>query len=181
MAVQEVACPVCGTRFIPTPRRAVTCSQSCRGALGGTAPSKRICSCGKPASKRGWCRDCSHERKLASRRAHYRRYAQEISRKTKERRAALSPEIKERRQRLNAERRFNGLRQLRLEQDGYACQHCGCGDNLVIHHQRKIARAAPARRDRSDRESGIDDLLTLCRACHARLHLSLRDVMAPHE
>jgi 5-methylcytosine-specific restriction endonuclease McrA len=53
--------------------------------------------------------------------------------------------------------RFGGLREEILERDGRACRGCGAGARLHVHH----------------RKPGVNDrelLITVCAACHARLH-----------
>ena len=57
----------------------------------------------------------------------------------------------------NSRFRFGGLRDEILERDGYACRACGTGHRLHVHH----------------RQPGVNDrelLITVCAACHARLH-----------
>lgn len=159
-------CKVCGSP-ITSPRGVSTCSPSCHGRLGGTAPSKRICQCGKPASKRGWCRDCAHKRKLASKREHYRRYRDRI---LSERRNQYfsDPAARLRLRELGKRQRFNGLRDAVVQRDGFACRHCGSGYSLVVHHVIPL----PAAAKRRDARSRMDDLLTLCRSCHIDVHRS---------
>ena len=57
----------------------------------------------------------------------------------------------------NSRARFGGLREEILERDGRACRGCGAGNRLHVHHRKPGA---------NDREL----LITLCAACHARLH-----------
>ena len=52
-------------------------------------------------------------------------------------------------------------RRARLKLDGYRCQMCGSGTNLQVHHISYDSL-------RTDAE--IDDLVTLCRACHEQVH-----------
>lgn len=164
-------CVVCGQMFAASRKNRRTCSRTCHSRRGGTSPSKRICQCGEPASKKGWCRKCSHVRKLASKRADYRRHAE--ARKRAERERAARPEVKNRMRQTGAEWRFNNFRQRRLDLDNHTCQHCGATEKLVVHHN---TRRESARRG-ADKQSTIDDLLTLCRACHLRLHRELGDVI----
>lgn len=67
-----------------------------------------------------------------------------------------------RRARLNREH-FAGQRELVLRRDGCQCQLCGEPDprNLVVHHRRPGHNRAKY-------------LVTLCRACHVRVHFTLR-------
>jgi 5-methylcytosine-specific restriction endonuclease McrA len=71
----------------------------------------------------------------------------------------------------NIRMRFNGLRDRRLEIDSYSCQRCGSEDNLVVHHLERRAD-----RNVKDSDSKIDDLLTLCRACHITIHREAGDL-----
>ena len=61
------------------------------------------------------------------------------------------------RRRQNSRRRFAGLREEIIERDGGVCASCGAGKRLHVHHRRPGVH----RRDL---------LVTLCAACHARLH-----------
>jgi 5-methylcytosine-specific restriction endonuclease McrA len=67
----------------------------------------------------------------------------------------------ERRARLSREH-FDGLREFVLARDGHQCQACGelASDKLLVHHRR------PGNR--------LPNLLTLCRACHVRVHRTWR-------
>lgn len=54
-------------------------------------------------------------------------------------------------------------RYLILIRDNHSCQMCGyLGDGVNVHHKKYTGKAwdAPA-----------DDLITLCRECHSKLHL----------
>ncbi len=53
--------------------------------------------------------------------------------------------------------RFAGLREAVLERDGHVCRSCGAGKRLHVHHRK------PGNNDR-------ELLITVCAACHARLH-----------
>lgn len=52
-------------------------------------------------------------------------------------------------------------RRQRLKLDGYRCQMCGTGMHLEVHH---------INYDNLRKDAEIDDLVTLCRACHAKVH-----------
>lgn len=58
---------------------------------------------------------------------------------------------------------FDGLRELILERDGWQCQCCGEVDasRLVVHHRRPGFNRGKW-------------LITICRACHVRVHLMYR-------
>ncbi len=66
----------------------------------------------------------------------------------------------ERRRRLNQER-YAGNREYVLRRDEYQCQLCGSLDHLVVHHRR------PG-------QNRPQFLITLCRACHVRVHFTIR-------
>jgi 5-methylcytosine-specific restriction endonuclease McrA len=54
--------------------------------------------------------------------------------------------------------KFNGLRDIRLNLDGFKCQLCGTTERLHVHHKRY------------GRDLVLGDLITLCMSCHMRLH-----------
>jgi len=56
---------------------------------------------------------------------------------------------------------YDGLRQQILRRDGWRCQSCGTMSNLEIHHKQF--------RSLSGEDSELN-LITLCTACHARVH-----------
>jgi 5-methylcytosine-specific restriction endonuclease McrA len=61
------------------------------------------------------------------------------------------------RQLLHSRARFGGHRHLVLERDGHACRICGAPNQRTVHHRRP-------------REHAPELLITVCPACHARLH-----------
>ena len=61
---------------------------------------------------------------------------------------------------------FDGQRELALKRDGYKCQSCGSKDKLTVHHLDGKGRGVK----RQMKNNSIDNLQTLCRACHARAH-----------
>ena len=65
-----------------------------------------------------------------------------------------------RRQRLSKED-FGGLRERVLVRDAWSCRACGAPDDLLVHHRRPGSNRAAL-------------LLTLCRACHTRVHHTRR-------
>jgi len=50
-----------------------------------------------------------------------------------------------------------------LQRDGWRCQSCGSMQNLEVHHMKFRSRSG------DDSEA---NLITLCVACHARMHHS---------
>ena len=57
---------------------------------------------------------------------------------------------------------FRRVRKQALARDGYRCRACGIAEDLTVHHEVK-ARTAP------DLAFSLDNLITLCRACHGRV------------
>lgn len=58
---------------------------------------------------------------------------------------------------------YRKLREEVLARDGYACTECGSTDDLQAHHLKPFAEYPEYRFD-------IDNGVTLCRACHMRIH-----------
>jgi 5-methylcytosine-specific restriction endonuclease McrA len=56
---------------------------------------------------------------------------------------------------------YESLRQQILRRDGWRCQSCGAISNLEVHHREFRSHSG------ADAE---DNLITLCAACHARVH-----------
>ena len=48
-----------------------------------------------------------------------------------------------------------------LKRDGYVCSMCGTGKNLRVHH---------ISYERLGKEGELDDVVTLCEGCHAKVH-----------
>ena len=51
-----------------------------------------------------------------------------------------------------------------LKQDNWSCQQCGSKENLIIHHIDGQGRNS------KNPNNSLDNLITLCRSCHSRLH-----------
>lgn len=62
---------------------------------------------------------------------------------------------------------FDGNRQEVLQRDGYRCTVCGSKKSLVVHHMDGSGRTD------TDRDSAVEQLTTLCRACHVREHFTI--------
>jgi 5-methylcytosine-specific restriction endonuclease McrA len=56
---------------------------------------------------------------------------------------------------------YASLRQQILRRDGWRCQSCGTMSNLEVHHKKFCSHSG------ADSE---ENLITLCTACHARVH-----------
>ena len=61
---------------------------------------------------------------------------------------------------------FGGNRKAALERDQYTCQHCGSKDDLHVHHIDGNGVTTP----KGARNYALENLLTLCRGCHTRVH-----------
>ena len=64
--------------------------------------------------------------------------------------------------------RFSGNRRKALERDNFLCKKCGGiypNVQLIVHHI-----DGSRENDYSERNNNLDNLQTLCRACHARIH-----------
>ena len=59
---------------------------------------------------------------------------------------------------------FSGNRDAALERDGHRCVRCGSEEQLVVHHKDGNGRGA------SNPNNSLENLETLCRACHATEH-----------
>ncbi len=57
---------------------------------------------------------------------------------------------------------YENLRQQVLRRDGWRCQCCGTMANLEVHHREFRSHSG------ADSE---ENLITLCTACHTRVHL----------
>ena len=56
---------------------------------------------------------------------------------------------------------YERLRQQILCRDGWKCQSCGTMSNLEVHHRRFRSHSG---------DDSEENLITLCAACHARVH-----------
>jgi 5-methylcytosine-specific restriction endonuclease McrA len=71
-------------------------------------------------------------------------------------------ELRQKRPRLKlGPEEYNSLRNRVLERDGWRCQSCGSSKNLQVHHLSKRSELG---------DDALDNLITLCAACHLRQH-----------
>jgi 5-methylcytosine-specific restriction endonuclease McrA len=56
---------------------------------------------------------------------------------------------------------YESLRLQILRRDGWRCQSCGTMSNLEVHHREFRSHSG---------EDSEENLITLCAACHAKLH-----------
>ena len=59
---------------------------------------------------------------------------------------------------------FDGNRELALQRDNYQCSRCGASEQLTVHHKDGSGRGS------STHNNDLDNLITLCRRCHAEEH-----------
>jgi 5-methylcytosine-specific restriction endonuclease McrA len=60
---------------------------------------------------------------------------------------------------------YERLRQQILRRDGWRCQSCGTMSNLEVHHREFRSHSGA---------NSEENLITLCAACHARVHRRYR-------
>lgn len=65
---------------------------------------------------------------------------------------------------ISSENNFNGNRMATIKRDGFTCQVCHGMSNLVVHHKDCSEWGS------ENRNNDIDNLITVCRACHPKLH-----------
>jgi hypothetical protein len=75
--------------------------------------------------------------------------------------------MQERNRLAREERNFSGNRQAVLTRDGFRCTSCGTRLQLVVHHKDGSGRGSVTP------NNAIENLITLCKSCHATLHLTL--------
>jgi 5-methylcytosine-specific restriction endonuclease McrA len=167
----ERECRVCHASYKPTASSQVVCA-ACRPAYRastnlahqmqlrrdeGAPPrgSEKACTdCGQPFPYRSGpqhrCPACQKARALAlvreanARSPHKRRY----------RKTAVD------------NYHFGGNRAATLERDGGKCRKCGTSDTLHVHHIDGWGMGFA----RELRNNSLDNLITLCKVCHARAH-----------
>ena len=72
---------------------------------------------------------------------------------------------------------FGGNRDAALLRDDYTCQHCGSKSDLQVHHIDGKGTTTP----KEQRNHALENLQTLCRGCHTRVHSLIRhSSCAPH-
>lgn len=62
------------------------------------------------------------------------------------------------------ERYFSGMREPVLSRDRFRCTECGSTSSLVVHHKDGNGRGC------DQPNNCLDNLVTLCRSCHAKAH-----------
>lgn len=130
---------------------------------------KRLCVlCGQALAKHAkrYCSECGARRAAALQEVRRRRWSAANVEKVKEaaRISNASPHGQARKAKWHSARYFGGLRELVLQRDGYKCQRCGVALLLTPH------RTAVHHRDGDKDHNSLDNLVTLCRKCHPRIH-----------
>lgn len=64
------------------------------------------------------------------------------------------------------EKWFSGLREDCLKRDEYKCSTCGSKERLCVHHKDGCGRGSKVL------NNSLDNLITLCSACHQKIHNS---------
>lgn len=67
---------------------------------------------------------------------------------------------------------YGGQREAVFERDNHQCTVCGKKENLSIHHIDGNGWSSP----KEEKNNDIDNLITLCHSCHARLHRELEQL-----
>lgn len=60
---------------------------------------------------------------------------------------------------------WRDTRQKVLERDKNICQVCRNGENLIVHHIESWEET---------KNNNLENLITMCRSCHSRLHMNMR-------
>lgn len=77
----------------------------------------------------------------------------------------MNPALKKRRPLRLEMADYQALREEVLRRDRWTCQLCGSRQNLEVHHLEPRGRSGP---------DTMENLLTLCAACHRRQHEATR-------
>jgi hypothetical protein len=168
----EKSCEACGVTYKPTGAAQRVC-QSCKPAfhkeqarlsrqaqtIAAGRPTKgsiiQCSSCGDDfvykSSVQHRCPEC--QRQFNMRRIHEW--------------LAANPEYdKAMREKTKDKSFFGGKRKAALERDNHTCQHCGTQNDLQVHHIDGNGTTTP----KEQRNNALENLLTLCRGCHTRVH-----------
>lgn len=69
-------------------------------------------------------------------------------------------------------------REAALERDGYECLLCDSGDDLNVHHKTPIRNFDRSMDGWHRRANALDNLVTLCRSCHMKVHGNPEEYLA---
>lgn len=65
---------------------------------------------------------------------------------------------------------FSGNRNYVLDRDNKECIVCKCTSKLIVHHIDKSGEIGMKKVDRGNANNNENNLITLCKSCHAKLH-----------
>lgn len=109
----------------------------------------------KPYFSRGMCSNCYFAAYIPANLAKVKSYKRKWYKKAGGRDWARSQ---------REQRNYANLRKPTLKRDGYRCVKCGSNRLLCVHHKDGNGRG------KSQPNNTIDNLETLCRACHMNIH-----------
>ena len=165
-------CVVCSVTYTPTGASQKTCTGCAaefKKAQAKAARQAKTLAAGRPLKGSiQQCSDCGDDFVFRSSVQHR---CAECQRKFNMRRIhewlAANPEYdKAAREKTKDKAFFGGNRKAALERDQYTCQHCGSKNDLQVHHIDGNGVTTP----KESRNNALENLLTLCRGCHTRVH-----------
>lgn len=165
-------CVVCGATYTPTgaaQKACFGCAEDFKKAQAKVARQAKALASGRPL--KGSIQQCSECGDDFVFRSSIQHRCSECQRKFNMRRihqwlAANQDYDKAMREKNRDNTFFGGNRKAALERDGYTCQHCGNKNNLHVHHVDGNGVTV----DKESRNNALDNLLTLCRGCHTKVH-----------
>lgn len=98
---------------------------------------------------------------------YYQRKKEKIKKATKEYYISNVEKQKESRKKYREKINFDNNRSKVLKRDNYSCSSCGkkeTSSNLIVHHKDRLGRNSDIKNNE------LDNLVTLCRSCHAIEH-----------
>lgn len=171
MPYQQKNCIVCLTTYQPTSSVQKVCT-ACRPAYRAEANAAhlktlRVASGASTKGAEKTCSDCGQPFPYRSGPQH-RCPACQKSRAVAAINAAnaRSPNLKRYRRTAKDNFDFGGNRAAVLARDGGVCRKCGATDMLHVHHIDGWGMGFA----RELRNNSLDNLITLCKVCHARAH-----------
>jgi 5-methylcytosine-specific restriction endonuclease McrA len=150
------------------------CNKSCQGkyARSHVKNINKIClACGKLLincnHKTKYCEDCKHEILSKQKKEEYAKHREKYLSRSKKYRTFNQEYYKEFNKEYSDLMRFGGNREKVLIRDEYTCQICGSKEKLVVHHIDGTGRGNEMH------NNDLDNLITICRGCHAEIHKEL--------
>lgn len=174
------SCVVCGVAYTPTgasQKACPDCAKEFKKTQAKTARQEKLIAEGRPL--KGSIQQCSACGDDFVFKSSIQHRCPECQRKYNTKRVhewlAANPEYhKAVRKKIKDNAFFGGNRKAALERDNYTCQHCGSKNDLQVHHIDGNGTTAP----KESRNNALDNLLTLCRSCHTRIHHETRRLNA---